>query len=73
MLVARVEGVDDRLAAEALRGVELYVAGGILEIAPPQGGETLLFPFTKAAAPIVDVAGGRMVIAPPVEDEGEAS
>jgi 16S rRNA processing protein RimM len=114
MLVARVEGVDDRAAAEALRGVELYVArallpepeedefylsdleglraetpegallgrvvavrnfgaGDILEIAPPQGGETLLFPFTKAVAPIVDVAGGRVVIAPPAETSDESS
>jgi 16S rRNA processing protein RimM len=35
------------------------------------GGETLLFPFTKAVVPIVDVAGGRVVIAPPEEMEGD--
>jgi 16S rRNA processing protein RimM len=109
MLVARVDGVGDRESAEALRGVELYVAreflpkpdedefyladleglraetadgvllgrvvaihnfgaGDILEIAPPQG-ESLLFPFTKSVAPLVDVAGGRIVIAPPPETE----
>jgi 16S rRNA processing protein RimM len=110
MLIARVEGVDDRAAAEALRGVELYVAraalpeagedefyladleglraetidgaiigqvvavrnfgaGDILEVSPAKGGETLLFPFTRAVAPIVDVVGGRIVIAPPPETE----
>ena len=111
MLVARVEGVDDRQAAEALTGVGLYVArallpqpdedefyladleglraesaegillgrvvavrnfgaGDILEVAPAQG-ETLLFPFTRAVVPIVDLAGGRVVIAPPEEVEAE--
>jgi 16S rRNA processing protein RimM len=109
MFVARLEGVADRTAAEALTGVELHVpraalpppeedefyladleglraqtqagetlgvviavrnfgAGDILEIAPPQGGETLLLPFTKAVVPIVDVAGGRVVVELP-EDE----
>ena len=110
MLVARVEGVADRSAAERLTGVELYIAreklpapededefyladlvglraetrdgvlighvvalsnfgaGDILEIQPPQG-ETVLLPFTKAVVPIVDVAGGRVVVAPPAEVE----
>jgi 16S rRNA processing protein RimM len=47
-----------------------YGAGDILEIAPRDGGETLLLPFTKAVAPIVDVQGGRIVIEPPavIED-----
>jgi len=30
-----------------------------------------MFPFTKAVVPTVDIAGGRVVIAPPVEIEGE--
>jgi 16S rRNA processing protein RimM len=30
-----------------------------------------MFPFTKAVVPIVDIASGRVVIAPPVEIEGE--
>jgi len=128
MLVAQVEGVDDRAGAEALNRVELYVArdklpapeedefyiadliglraetaegveigtivavrnfgaGDILEIAPAQGpeklsddkapqkkhsGETLLLPFTKATAPIIDVKVGRVVVVPPTEVEGEA-
>ena len=107
MLVARVEGVDDRDAAQALTGVELYArrsqlpppepdefyyddliglaavtlsgeplgrvvavfnhgAGDILEI---EGG--LLLPFTRAVAPEIDFAGGRIVVIPPDEVEGE--
>lgn len=45
-----------------------FGAGDILEIAPPQG-ETLLTPFTKAVVPIVDLKGGRVVVAPPAEVE----
>jgi len=112
MLVARVEGVTSRDAAERLKGVELYAsreslpepeedefyladliglraetaegaplgvvvavrnfgAGDILEVAP-ESGETALYPFTKAVAPTVDVKGGRVVIAPPVEVEAES-
>jgi 16S rRNA processing protein RimM len=46
-------------------------AGDILEIAPAGGGETLLLPFTKAVAPEIDFAAGRIVIAPPPEIDGE--
>jgi 16S rRNA processing protein RimM len=67
------------LRAETRSGEELGVivavrnfgAGDILEVAPKAGGETLLFPFTKAIAPIVSVAEGRVVIEPPAEVEGE--
>ncbi|MGJ0508308.1 MAG: ribosome maturation factor RimM [Methylocystis sp.] len=113
ILVARVEGVADRSGAEALTGVELFIArdrlpapedeeefyltdlvglsaqtrasgeigtviavrnfgaGDILEVAPAGGGETLLFPFTKAVVPVVAVAQGRVVIEPPAEVETE--
>ncbi|MGD9657555.1 MAG: ribosome maturation factor RimM [Methylocystis sp.] len=112
MLVAKVEGVDDREGAEALNGVELYVpraklpapeaeefyladliglraetldgaeigvivavrnfgAGDILEVAPEAGGETLMFPFTKAVVPTVDLSLGRVVIEPPAEIEAD--
>jgi 16S rRNA processing protein RimM len=48
-----------------------YGAGDLLEIAPAQGGETLLLPFTKRVAPRIDFAAGRIVVEPPrqVEDE----
>jgi 16S rRNA processing protein RimM len=104
--VARLAGVDDRTAAEALTQTELYVArdrlppaededtfyhadliglpvedpagavlgsvvalhdfgaGDILDFAPAAGGKTLMVPFTKAAVPVVDVAGRRVVVDP---------
>jgi 16S rRNA processing protein RimM len=49
-----------------------YGAGDILEIAPP-AGETLLLPFTRAVVPEIDLAGGRVIVVPPVEAEGEAA
>ena len=49
-----------------------YGAGDVLEIAPAEGRETLLLPFTKRVAPRIDFDAGRIVIEPPreVEDEG---
>jgi 16S rRNA processing protein RimM len=47
-----------------------YGAGDILEIAPP-AGETLLLPFTRAVVPEVDLAGGKVIVEPPVETDGE--
>ena len=51
--------------------VSNYGAGDILEIAPEDGGETLLAPFTKAVAPVIDFEAGRIVIEPPGEIAGE--
>ncbi len=109
VLLARIEGVEDRDAAQALRGVRLYVAravlpepeaeefyladliglavedpdgrplgkvaavenygaGDFLEIQPPEGAP-LLVPFTKAAVPLVDLEGGRVVVDLPEEIE----
>jgi 16S rRNA processing protein RimM len=48
-----------------------YGAGDVLEIAPAQGGETLLLPFTKRVAPRVDFDAGRIVIDQPGEVEDE--
>ncbi|MEQ8404719.1 MAG: ribosome maturation factor RimM [Oceanicaulis sp.] len=63
------------LAAETLQGeilgkvkaIQDYGAGDILEIAGPDG--TLLVPFTREAAPHVDVKAGRIVVDPPEDDE----
>jgi 16S rRNA processing protein RimM len=48
--------------------VQNFGAGDILEIAPERGA-TLLVPFTKAAAPEIDLAAGRLVVVPPAEIE----
>ncbi len=47
-----------------------YGAGDILEVAPP-AGETLLFPFTLAVVPRVDLAAGKVIVEPPLVVEGE--
>lgn len=51
--------------------VRNFGAGDILEVAPSGGGETLLFPFTKAVVPVVSIAEARVLIEPPAEVEGE--
>jgi 16S rRNA processing protein RimM len=112
-LVIKVDGINDRDAAEALKGTRFYVAraalpepdadefyhsdliglaaedavgaalgtvravhdhgaGALVEIRSQDGAE-LLVPFTKAAVPVIDIDGGRIVVAPPEEvgeDEG---
>jgi 16S rRNA processing protein RimM len=63
------------LRAETPDGAELgmivavrnFGAGDILEIAPADHSETAFYPFTRAVVPIVDIAQGRVVIAPPAE------
>lgn len=106
-VVAKLEGVADRNAAEALKGTELYVpraalpepaedeyyhadliglrveladgtllgrvlavhdfgAGDLLEVTR-EGRTTIMLPFTRAAVPVVDPAGGRLVVEPPTE------
>ena len=111
VLIARIEGVRDRNAAESLNGVELYVerdrlpeiededdfyhadligldarldsgvsigvvsaiydhgAGDILEVRDERSGDSFLYPFTKAVVPLVRVADGYLVIAPPLDAE----
>jgi 16S rRNA processing protein RimM len=102
MVIAQLSGVADRDAAEALRGLRLYVpraalpapaedefyhadliglsaeledgaalgtiiavhdfgAGDVIEIARDVG-QPVLVPFTRAAVPVVDIAGGRVVV-----------
>jgi 16S rRNA processing protein RimM len=49
-----------------------YGAGDLIEVKPVAGGETLLFPFTRAVVPAIDKAARKVIIAPPVEVDGEA-
>ncbi len=105
LLIARIAGVADRNAAEALKGQKLYVprdalpqaeddefyhadlvglaaefadgsrmgrikavhdfgAGTMLEVRPPTGNG-IMVPFTRAAVPVVDLKGKRIVVDPP--------
>jgi 16S rRNA processing protein RimM len=111
MLIANVDGTRDRDAAQALKGIRLYVdrdslpepeedefyhadlvglvvelpdgtpfgrirgvadhgAGDVIEITR-DGAPAVLTPFTKAAVPVVDIKGGRVVFDPPEEVIGE--
>ena len=111
LFVARIKGICDRDAAEALANTGLYLpreqlaplseeeflyadligldaetadgmrigtvvavqnfgAGDLLEIAPSEG-ETLFVAFTRTNVPVVDLAGGRLVVELPREISGE--
>lgn len=108
-VIARIDGIADRTAAEAVQGIELFVdravlpapaedefyfadligltaeradapdeagrligrvddvhdfgAGAVLEVRLAQGGVAMV-PFTREAVPAVDLARGRLLIAP---------
>jgi len=61
------------LRAESRDGAELativaihdFGAGDLLELRPLGSSSTVLMPFTAATVPVVDIAGGRIVIDPP--------
>lgn len=60
--LAVVDQAGDGLGRIA--AVHDFGAGDILEIRPEADGATWLLPFTRAAAPRVDIAAGRIVIDP---------
>jgi 16S rRNA processing protein RimM len=45
--------------------VQNFGAGDLIEVQPIAGGDTVLLPFTAAAVPVVDIAGGRVLVNPP--------
>ncbi|MGF1629259.1 MAG: ribosome maturation factor RimM [Kiloniellaceae bacterium] len=61
----RVENGEGR-SLGSVRAVENYGAGDLLDIAGPDG-QGFLLAFTRAAVPLVDIAGGRLVAALPEE------
>lgn len=52
-----------------IKAVQNFGAGDILEVQPAAGGATVYYPFTKAVAPVVSIAGGYVTIVPPEEIE----
>ncbi len=48
-----------------VRAVQNYGGGDILEIAPEDGGSTVLMSFTRESVPVVDLEKGRLVADPP--------
>ncbi|GEA84740.1 MAG: ribosome maturation factor RimM [Cellulomonas sp.] len=59
----RAEHVDGRLLGEVV-GLEHLPAHDVLVLREPDGARTLV-PFVRAIVPVVDVAGGRVVLDPP--------
>lgn len=51
-----------------VRSVQDHGAGDILEISRP-GAAEILIPFIRSAVPTVDLAGRRIVVDPPADDE----
>lgn len=67
---------EDGQALGTVRAVEDHGAGPFLVVEGARG--ELLLPFTRAVVPVVDLAGGRVVVAPPAEilvrpGDGEAA
>lgn len=61
---------DDGLALGSVVAVHNHGGGDMIEIAPAEGGPTLLLPFTKTAVPVIDIANGKLVVDPPDEVSG---
>ncbi|MDR3512677.1 MAG: ribosome maturation factor RimM [Caulobacteraceae bacterium] len=55
-----------------IRAVENFGAGDLLEITPAAGGPTWWLPFTKEAAPEVNITGGFVTVIRPAEVEADA-
>lgn len=66
----RVEGKDGTQLGTVSR-MDNYGAGEVMEVTLETGG-ALLLPFTRAAVPVVDIAGGRVVVDPPASAEAKA-
>lgn len=67
----RTESSDGTLIGHIV-AVRNFGAGDVLEVAPAAGGETLMFPFTRAVVPTVDLSVGCVVIEPPAEIEEDS-
>jgi len=57
-------GMDGRPLGTVV-AIHNFGASDLIEVRPTQGATTVMLPFTKAIVPVVDVAGGRIVVDPP--------
>jgi 16S rRNA processing protein RimM len=57
-------GVEDHdgTALGTITAVHDFGAGDLLEIQPASGGDTVMVPFTAGTVPVIDIAGGRIVV-----------
>lgn len=63
-LVGLAAELEDGSALGKIIAVHDFGAGDVIEIARDEG-QPVLVPFTRAVVPVVDIAGGRVVIDPP--------
>lgn len=68
LLGLRVELADGTLLGR-IKAVQEFGAGDVIEYLPDGGGESVYLPFTREIVPTVDLAGGRVIVDPPAEDE----
>ncbi|MBB4285995.1 ribosome maturation factor RimM [Roseospira goensis] len=54
---------EDGTPVGTVRAVYDFGAGDMLEVSPQDGGRGALVPFTRAAVPVVDLDGARVVVA----------
>ena len=64
-LIGLVAVTADGTEVGTVIAVHDFGAGDILELRPRAGGTTIMLPFTDAFVPVVDVAAGRITVAPP--------
>jgi 16S rRNA processing protein RimM len=57
----------DGTAVGTIVAIHDFGAGDILELRPSAGGASMLLPFTDTFVPSVDIAAGRIVVAPPAD------
>jgi 16S rRNA processing protein RimM len=50
-----------------VKAVHNFGAGDLIEIEPADGGETVMLAFNETTVPLVDIAGHRIVVAPPAD------
>ncbi len=72
LLGCRAEALDGAVLGEVV-GVYNYGAGDVFSVKPPNGGPNLMVTFTKETVPLVDLAGRRVVIDPPVVEATKAT
>jgi len=67
--LAAVDAAGNRVGS--VIAIHNFGAGDLIEIQPQNGGKTELIPFDAAHVPVVDVAGGKLVVVPsPLAGEG---
>ena len=70
LLGLRIEAADGTVLGK-IKAVQDFGAGDVIEYLPAGGGESQYLAFTRDVIPTVDVAGGRVVAHPPIEEDDD--